>query len=231
MRLGLYKRSPAFMSGYRTRRIKFKMIFYLFILLLLVLSYLFFERVYPNFMSRVEVYANNLATVTINNTLSEVLKSGFNETKFVDVVSGTDGRVTSVKADTMAMNTFKAELADKLLEKVNTLPDGYVTLPLGSLSKKEIFSGIGPRIRIKIVPNGMAKVDFSEEFISCGINQVKHKIVLDVSLTVTLISATMRKAQTVHTTVPVSETIISGVVPNYYGGNMNFAATPGSESK
>ena len=127
------------------------------------------------------------------------------------------------------MNAFKAELTKKLQDNINNLPDGYIMIPLGSLSNKEIFSGLGPKIKIKIIPNGIVKTDFSEEFVSCGINQVKHRISLDVSVKISVISATMYKTQEVNTSVPVSETIISGVVPNYYGGYMGFTNQP-SES-
>ena len=174
MRLGLYKRTPVFVSAGKKRIIKRRIVFSLFLLLVSVFVYLFFERVYPNYISRVDIYASNLATSVINSTLSDVLGDGYND-EFVDVKTSSGGTVTSVEADTASMNSFKAELTQKLQNNINNLPDGYVTIPLGSLLNKEIFSGLGPKMKIKTVPNGIVRVDFSEEFVSCGITRSSIK--------------------------------------------------------
>lgn len=222
MRMKLYRHTPVFMNRYKKRGLINKFMFCFVCFILLTFIYLFFERIYPNYISRVEIYANNLATSTINKTLSEVLQTKYSE--FVNISADKNGTVTSVEANTLSMNTFKADFIDTLQKRINELPDGSISIPLGSLSNKEIFSGFGPKIKIKTVPNGIVRADFSEEFVSCGINQVKHKIFLDVSVTITLASAAMYKTQTVHTAVPISETIIGGTVPNYYGGNLGLTA-------
>lgn len=223
MRLGLYKRMPVFISAGKKNYIKRKLFICIFIIISLLFAYLFFERVYPNYISRVEMYASNLATSTINSTLSQIIKKDYEDKDFVKIKTNNSGAVTSVEANTIQMNAFKTDLIDELQKNINNLPDGYITIPIGSLLKKEIFSGLGPRMKIKTVPNGMVKADFSEEFISCGINQVKHKIFLEVSVKISVISAAMHKSQMVKTSVPISETVISGVVPNYYGGYMSIA--------
>ena len=81
---------------------------------------------------------------------------------------------------------------------------------------------MGYRIPISISTDGFAKIDFDDEFTSCGINQVKHKIYMTISVRISVISAVFTKTETVTSGVPVAETIISGTVPNYYGDNMSI---------
>lgn len=215
MRIGIYS-----IRGKFKARIALALICAFF----LSVIYLFFERVYPNYINRVDIYMENTATALINSALSEAMRST-DASDFEIINTDTDGNITSVESNTYEMNLFKARYTDILLEKIKDNPPGYVIMPLGSLSGKEIFSGIGPRIKIKTEINGMVKTDFCENFVSCGINQVKHKIFIDVSVRFSAISATMHRSRTIKTTIPVSETVISGVVPKYYGSGLNTSLT------
>ncbi len=183
---------------------------------LLYICFLFFERVYPNYIARVDIYMDNAANAAINSALAQTMKKESFE-NFGNSESDSDGKITLVEGDTYAMNLFKAKYTENLYKIVNETEPGYVVMPLGSLLKNEIFSGMGPMIRIKTQINGIIKCDFADSFESCGINQVRHKIYLDVSVNFCAVSAAMNRSRTVKTTVPVSETIISGTVPKYYG--------------
>lgn len=223
MRFGIYKNKRVFIGGYKRHVIKRRVAWLLAFILSVTVFYIFFERIYPNYISRLEIYADNLAVKSVNSALSQILKEGYQDISFVEVFKNDSGMVTSLETNTMAMNRFKSDFLDVLQKKIGKLPEDSVSIPLGSLLRYEIFSGLGPKIKIKIVPNGFAKADFFEEFTDCGINQVKHKVFLNVSFSVNITSATMKKTRQVETNVPVSETIITGEVPYYYGNGSNIA--------
>ena len=201
---------------YRRRiRPNCKFYFVLLIVFTVLSGHLFFSRIYPNYTARVDIYMNNLGNKVINSALSEIMRNKSGD-YFENIQTNSEGRVMSVEADTYKMNLFKAEYTDLLLEKLDNA--GYIEIPLGSLLKEEMFSGFGPKMKIKVVSNGTVKTDFSEDFVSCGINQVKHKIYIKVSVSFSAISATMRRSRTVETEIPIADTVIPGTVPNYYGG-------------
>lgn len=218
MRMGLYKKRIVGIFGLK------KIILLIFLSVTMFFLWLFCERIYPNYISRIEIYAENLAVSAINSTLAETLQNFETDKYFSNVGLDNDGTISSIEENTGRINLFKAEYVKLLQEKINNLPKGYITIPLGSLFEKEFLSGFGPEIKIKTAPYGVVRADFEEEFTACGINQVKHKIFLNVNVKITMVSATMRKSKNVNETVPISETVISGTVPKYYGSGTGIAA-------
>ena len=96
----------------------------------------------------------------------------------------------------------------------------YIHIPVGSLTKYPVLQGTGYRIPIKVSLDGVTKTDFQEEFVQSGINQVKNRIYIIVSAKISIISSIMTVSEIVSTEIPVSETIIIGDVPNYYGDKL-----------
>ncbi|MBQ3463790.1 MAG: hypothetical protein IJH36_11955, partial [Clostridia bacterium] len=60
-------------------------------------------------------------------------------------------------------------------------------------------------------------------FTSAGINQVYHKIYLDVSIEMSYMGIMIADTRTVKTTALVSETVIVGDTPQYYGSSGEIA--------
>lgn len=174
-----------------------------------------FSRLYPNYIAAVDIHLENVANTAVNASLSELTKNG-EETSFETVLRDNDGKIISIGANTYRMNLLRAEYTKLLSEKIHSI--SYIEIPLGSLLKKEFFSGYGPRLKIKTISNGVIKTDFSEEVVSCGINRVNHKIFLEVSVSFYAVSATMHRGKTITAQIPIIDTVISGDVPNYYGG-------------
>lgn len=209
MRLKMYK-----------KRTKKRIVLSVMLVFAMLSVYLFFERVYPNYISRVDIYMENEGTKLINSAL---LDANTGKRNFEKISVDNSGHVTAIEADTYQMNLFKAEFTQKLYEKVQDTEPGFVVMPLGSLLREEMFSGIGPKIRIKTEINGVVKSNFKENFVSCGINQVKHKIYLEISVSFYAVSAFMHRSKTVSAEIPVSETVIAGTVPYYYGNGAVIA--------
>ena len=79
------------------------------------------------------------------------------------------------------------------------------------------LAGLGPKVPIRIYPVSIVNADFKESFDSVGINQVKHKLYLDVSMKMSFVGMMFAQADTVETSVLLNETIIVGDTPTYYG--------------
>jgi len=91
-----------------------------------------------------------------------------------------------------------------------------VGLPLGSLILPELFSGSGPKLPVKVMSISASDADFRNEFSEAGINQTSHRIMMDVHITMTILTPVGTESVTATSAVVVAETVIVGNVPNSY---------------
>ena len=102
-------------------------------------------------------------------------------------------------------------------ENIDSHKSDTVYVPLGSCSNLYFLAGLGPNVPIRIYPVSIVNADFKESFDSVGINQVKHKLYLDVSMKMSFVGMMFAQSDTVETSVLLNETIIVGDTPTYYG--------------
>lgn len=79
-----------------------------------------------------------------------------------------------------------------------------------------LLSGIGPNIKIKFADSGTVETKVRSEFESAGINQTIHKIYLDVSCKVSILTPYNVTDETIKNEVVLAENVIVGVVPSTY---------------
>ena len=178
-------------------------------------------RFKPIFIEKASHSAKTQAIDIINKATDDVFFD-VSSLDFVIINQDNEGKITSVNADTIEMNRLKTKLSKSIQEQAKATEQSLIYIPIGSLTNIAVLQGVGYRIPVKVSTDGFAKIDFGDEFISCGINQVKHKIFMTVSVRVSVISSVFTKTETVTTQIPVAETVLSGTVPNYYGANMSI---------
>jgi len=201
-----------------------KPVLFVILLIIAVFTMVFFgilSRFKPVFIEKASHSAKVHAIDIINKSTDSVF-SEISSKDFVIINQDNNGKITSISADTIEINRFKAKLSKSIQEQTKCVGESLVHIPIGSLTDFAVLQGVGYRIPVKISADGFAKIDFDDEFVSCGINQVKHKIFMTVSVRVSVISSVFTKTETVTTQIPVAETVISGTVPNYYGDNMSI---------
>lgn len=194
------------------------------VVILLSLVYIFVNvlfRFRPVFLEKASHTAKTRAVDIINKATDSVF-SDISSPQMVIIDKDNEGNVISVKADTILINRLKTKLSNSIQRYAEDSTDSKVYIPVGSLTDFEVLQGVGYRIPINVATDSITKIDFKDEFVSAGINQVKYKIYMIVSVRVSVISATMTKSETVESHVPVAEVVLSGTVPNYYGDNMSI---------
>ena len=88
-----------------------------------------------------------------------------------------------------------------------------IDVPVGWLTEKSIFYNLGPKINVKVEPIGNISINYESKFESAGINQTRHKIYLNISVTVRTIVPLHSQEIEVKCEVPVAETIVVGKIP------------------
>lgn len=207
---------------------KVRLLFYLSIITVsLGISFVvFITTIRPVFLKRLQLYGEKTATNTINNAIYKTFSSSGKD--FSDMVcfeKNNDGTISALKTNTIEMNQLRSHIAKELENELNNKDIQYIDIPLGSLLGNELFSGMGPDIKIKIRPLGTLSVDFNDNFEDCGINQSRHTVFLNVSVDIMTIAPQLKVTNRITAKVPVSETIIVGNVPKYLGTNSSVNTT------
>lgn len=166
-------------------------------------------------------YAEKYADIYANELVNEAVQSVYANENYSNLSEITNGDVKTVETDTAKINRLKSELNQTLYDKFNDRQIVYV--PVGSITGFYFLAGGGPKIPVKICPVSVINTDLRDEVSSAGINQIYHKIYIDVTIEMSYVGLMMTDTKTVKTTTLVSETIIVGDTPQYYGSGGEFA--------
>ncbi len=205
--------------GFKIKRTFFLCTVIICVFIFLALTLAILSRFKPVFEEKAATAAKMKATDIINKAADSVF-SNISSENFVNINKSETGVITSVSADTIEMNRLKTKLSLAIWEFTEKSENSTIYIPIGSLTSFSVLQGVGYRIPIKLSTDGFAKIDFDDEFVNAGINQVKHKIYMTASVRISVISSVMSKTETVTAEIPVAETVIVGSVPNYYGDNL-----------
>ncbi len=205
--------------------VKKKHMFMTIVLLTVILSlvYLLFcgyvvmmRTVHSVTQSRVEQIANE----AIHNAISTVATQNEKYGELTNIYRGSSGRVESVTLNSYAVNAMKSDISLKVLEYLDDEEKYHVEVPLGNFFGSEFLTGVGPKVRLKIVPFDIVEVEFVSKFIPAGINQVLHRVTAKVEVKIAAILPGFEGISDVSSSAVISETVIIGDVPETYF-NMN----------
>lgn len=186
-------------------------------LLLLVAAALILEKnLSQTMLDLAYADAYSRAVETVNQAVSDVTKSGVAYDQLMTTRMDGQGRVSMMQANTAAMNELATKTALLAQQRLNEADNQYVYIPLGSALGLRSLAGTGPRVPVRIVPVGSVGTQFTTEFQSAGINQTRHRIVLNIKATVRLVIPTGSQRVDVVSTVPIAESIIVGQVPSSF---------------
>lgn len=199
--------------GVSTRRRRSKA--RLFVSVIVVVAAVVFcaVRLHTAFMSTAHAYANNIATTAISNSAYKVFSKVNNE--YSSVTNHENAMLFAT--DTSKLNLINSELASLIQNEVLEGDNQTVYIPLGSVTGIAAISGFGPKLPVKMHPISLVNTDFKEQFDSCGINQVRYSVSLDVEIIMAYSGYLFSDKETVKVSVPVMSTVIVGNTPEYYG--------------
>ena len=194
--------------------------FFVFVLMFVFLFYLLLNylstNVNPIIISVSEARVRSYSVRAVNNAIGEVVSGEAVYNNLVSIETNTDGQVTLIRANAIEINRLSKELSSATQRNMEDMGDSVIKIPLGSFSGLPVLNGMGPLIRINLLPVGSINCTFISEFNSAGINQTNHKIYVNVETRVNLILPLATKYVTTNTQMLVCESIIVGIVPEVY---------------
>ena len=193
--------------------------FFLLVVLLVLMAYslIFMDRIVkPTIASIGETKVSSMLTQTINDVVREKFIEDIQAINLMDIKTDEAGKVTMVQANSVAMTQLAYDLAGRIQDRIKSIPEGEVLIPVGTILGSEILSQTGPKVSIKVLPMGTTKVAFKTEFEEAGINQTKYKVYLEVETQAKVLIPFSSKVVFVNNTLLIAETIIVGDVPETY---------------
>lgn len=175
-------------------------------------------------LSLAQAQARALAVQALNKTADEVVLSGVTYDQLMAVTMDDSGQIRLIQANTPEMNLLATRASAAAQQKIASLEQQSLYVPLGSALGMTLFAGAGPLIEVRILPVGAVNAGFSTEFETAGINQTRHRISLTLTAQVELVIPTGAMQVEAVTQVAVAESIIVGQVPDSY---VNIESTEG----
>lgn len=194
-----------------------KMIICVLMAALLLGGYIGFnEGIRPTLMAQGEAILKNKAIGIMNTAVHDVLNNVGDTSGLLHVEKDAAGKIAMISTDTATINKIANQCAIAAREEFVDIEESYIAVPLGNILGSKLFTGQGPKIRIKIQPTGAASAGFFTEFEAAGINQTRYKIYVVLQAYMKMISGAITQSVTVETKVLISEAIIVGEVPDTY---------------
>lgn len=160
---------------------------------------------------------HELVSKVLNEAISEELENEDTDyNKLVTLSTNNDGEVISVESNVVNINKLKTGIIRRLEREIARLSAYNIEIPVGTLLGIQLLHGKGFNVGMTVQPVGMASASIISEFVSAGINQTLHRIVIEISTSVDSIIPGFSTRVPVTTTVVAAETVIVGRVPDAY---------------
>lgn len=126
------------------------------------------------------------------------------------------GRVTMLMPNTALYNVLINDITQDAVESLDRLSRQSLSLPAGVATGSALLSGLGPDVRFRMRMLGTPSVQVEDELTAAGINQVRHRVWLDLSAEVRVLAPFSRETAQVTATVLLAEGLIVGCTPDTY---------------
>lgn len=190
----------------------------LFLLALAIILLVLFEcQVRPIMKGIVENKSSRLATLSINNAITEILDNeDITYSELSTIQRNANGDITSVEANVAEINKLKSDITLAIQKNFDSANEYKIKVPIGTLLGSEFFVGRGGEITLYVSMSGTALTDIISKFESVGINQTKHSIIVNITASIEVTMPSYKNTINITTSMPLAETVIVGEVPTLY---------------
>ncbi len=167
-----------------------------------------------------EIALSDLETV-VNNTIDQVCiqdaaDGEITYSKLVQLQYDQNGKLQGLTTDMATLNVLRADMTRAIGQALGKVEEHPIQVPLGTAWGTALFSDLGPNIPVQVLSLESIAGYFESSFVSAGINQTKHQIILTVDVSVSVLLPGFRTATKVSNSFIVAETVIVGSVPDTY---------------
>ena len=134
----------------------------------------------------------------------------------MEIYRDTDGKIVLMAPNYGMINTISSNVFLDVETSMRHIGNDKIQVPLGTILGSSLFASFGPEIPIEVLPMGKIDVNLTNEFIEAGINQTKHRVMVEVTVEVKVLIPFYSEPMEVQSSAPLCESIIIGDIPNTY---------------
>ena len=193
--------------------------------LLISLAFLIFfishliNRWHPVLQAMAEMQAQALATDILADTMRDVLaESGIQSDDLVTYYYNPSGEIFAYSIDTVTIEKLAAMANTKMGEYLEEKKEFELDIPLGRITSNPLLAAMGPDIPIQVRVVGNPGVDYGRSFESVGINEINHRIWIEMELLIQVTTPLLTDVLEANMEFTLIDQTLSGKVPNTYLG-------------
>ncbi len=193
------------------------LILFAVVLILYYFYYQFEASIMPSVLSMAEFKAKSIATAAINDAISETIEEyGIESRDLVTYIGDDQNNITSAQMNTILINALTADVIEKIDENLVEVQVYHLKVPLGNLTGSDLLANYGPIIEVMIMPIGTATIDYDREFRAAGINQLNHRVWLDINTEIQIVVPMATENIFINQKFVLVDEIFQGEVPPNY---------------
>ena len=159
--------------------------------------------------------AKNIATI-ISNEEATVIMDQYSYDDLITITRDKENNVKMLQTNTKNINKIISDIPVNIVNKFNEEQNSNISIYLVSITVLKIFYAVGPKINIRISHVGNVNTKLVSEFTAQGINQTLHRVYLNLDCEVTILTPYNTIKQKIENQVLIAESVIVGVVPDFY---------------
>ena len=193
--------------------------FLIIIILVILMAYTTAIKIIDVINPMLENYARISARATANTLANESVSKSMQNYSYNDlcqVEKDDEGNIKLLKLNVINVNKISTDIALNVQESLNDRLKSSFDIRLGTLTANRFFAGKGPVIEIKMETVGDIQTNIKSEFTSAGINQTLHKIFIDITCDINILTPYKDTNEKVNIQVLLAEAVIVGNIPETY---------------
>lgn len=159
--------------------------------------------------------ARAIATIVSNEEASKVMKD-YEYADLSTIEKDEEQNMKMIHMNVVPLNEIMSNIAVAIQKRLDTVDREEFGIRMGVFSGNPLLVGTGPKINVQLSVVGNVETDMKSQFQAAGINQTLHKIYLDVSCTVRILTPYSNLEETIVNQVLLAESVIVGNIPDTY---------------
>ncbi|MCR4402827.1 MAG: sporulation protein YunB [Firmicutes bacterium] len=173
-------------------------------------------RLRPTLQQLAKAQARVMATEAVTQAVAQEIAEAIRWEDLYALRPDSSGKVVLVQPNTGEIDRLTSNVTMRVQKLLKQTTETQVEIPLGQVFGSQILANVGPRIPISVVPVGTVNTRILSDFEQAGINQIRHKIYLEVAAQVKLVVPLVASTVDVTVQVPITEVLLMGDVPHTY---------------
>lgn len=147
-------------------------------------------------------------------TVEELTALGYSD--LVNITYNSAGEINLISVDMLKVNNVMSFISTVALNEMQAITVDGVDVPLGAFSGILLLGDSGKDVKIEVETVGIAECNFRSEFVTVGINQVRHSLYIDIVASANVVLPLYAKDVFCESSFLLCENVIVGDVPEFY---------------